>query len=138
MHDVIHSYCEYCPFQARGLSNLNKHRNKDHGCKEENNGLTKVQRFEHIYLQDIEQSKEGFLCKKCGFHSKWKKSIKTHIQTKHQGVRHFCEKCEFNAKLLKDVKSHIKYEHEGVRYKCANCDYEAKLKQHLTRHNKIH
>ena len=103
-------------------------------------------------------TKEAFYeCKKCPYKCKVKKSLKTHVMTKHEGVKFPCDKCPFVANNketryrhnltehrdltfecvvcdkkfadLNTLRKHKKYTHEGLNFKCENCEYQGSTKQ---------
>ena len=51
--------------------------------------------------------------------------LKTHQESKHEGVRFECDKCDYKAMQMGNLKTHKESKHECVRYECDKCDYKA-------------
>jgi len=62
--------------------------------------------------------------------------LKTHIQSKHEGVRHACNQCDYQAVYQSTLKIHIQSKHEGIKYSCNRCDYQSSLKNSIKTHIK--
>ena len=78
-----------------------------------------------------------FVCYQCHSQFTMKATLKTHIQSIHEGQRHPCNHCSYQATTSGNLKAHIQSKHEGVRYDCNRCNYQATQKSHLTRHIRI-
>ena len=44
--------------------------------------------------------------------------IKTHQESKHEGLRYSCNQCDYQAMEPRSLKRHQQYKHEGVGYLC--------------------
>lgn len=80
--------------------------------------------------------------KGCGFLSKWRPELNSHITKMHPGLeRGFsCDQCDFEAYLAADLKGHMKQEHEGGKNKFVcefeGCDYKSNFGSGLRYHTK--
>ena len=68
---------------------------------------------------------KSYPCGKCDYVANQLCHLKTHIKSKHEGVRYPCFHCEFTATEPSSLTRHIKSKHEGVRYPCYHCEYAA-------------
>ena len=57
--------------------------------------------------------------------------MKSHKESKHEGVRYLCDKCDFVATHRASLKIHKESKHERVRYSCDKCEYVATQRVHL-------
>ena len=51
-------------------------------------------------------------------------------------ARVVCDRCGYLAASPIDLKSHKESKHEGIRYPCDECDYIAKLPSYLSKHKR--
>ena len=83
----------------------------------------------------FQKNTEGiFVCLHCQSQFTLKASLKTHIQSIHEGQRHPCHYCNHQATTSGNLKAHIQSKHEGVKHDCNYCNYQATQQSHLTRH----
>ena len=68
------------------------------------------------------------------YETSWPGDLRTHVESKHEGIRYTCDQCDYKATLKKDRKKHKESQHEGVRYPCDKCDYKATEKSKLRIH----
>ena len=132
-------------------------------CQDKNASLgdTNRKQQELDLKQDVQtkQSKFRFKCSQCPFQSN--RSIKFHIESKHEGIIHRCHLCNYTASaktslyrhvrskheeqhkcnicgLLKrgisELKTHIKLVHDGVKLSCDECNYKTAYKWTLKTH----
>ena len=62
----------------------------------------------HDYKKSNSRKDVQFCCDLCDFKSKWKGSLKTHIESVHGDVRYSCDQCDYKTKWkygLKQVAS---------------------------------
>ena len=62
--------------------------------------------------------------------------LRTHIKSKHEGVKYACNQCDYQATQQFNLTTHIKAKHEGVKYSCDLCDYQLNSKSSLYMHKK--
>ena len=75
-----------------------------------------------------------FVCNQCQSQFTFKATLKTHIQSIHEGQRYPCNHCDYQAITSGNLKAHIQSKHEGVKHDCNQCNYQASHKSHLSRH----
>ena len=84
---------------------------------------------------DVSSTKDGkYQCQECDYETRWSHALRTHVESKHEGVRYPCDQCDYKATQESNLKKHKKYKHEGVQYPCDQCDYKATQEIHLKRH----
>ena len=52
-------------------------------------------------------------------------NLKTHVKSKHEGVRYQCDESGFAATTKGNLKTHIESKHGFVPYPCSECDFVA-------------
>ena len=58
-----------------------------------------------------------------------------HIKSKHEGFRYDCEQCDYQSIYKKNLKEHIETKHDGInRYACKECDYQSSRQDSLKKH----
>lgn len=83
----------------------------------------------------LQKNEEGiFDCDQCQRQFTKMNSLKTHIQSIHEGVKYACDQCEYQATYQKNLIRHVQSKHEGVKYSCHKCDYQASFKSGLAYH----
>ena len=60
-------------------------------------------------------------------------SLKTYVESIHDGVKYPCNQCVHKATTQSDLKRHIKSVHDGLKYPLSQCDYKATQHTHLKR-----
>ena len=55
-------------------------------------------------------------------------TLKRHIETVHDGKRHYCNQCEYSRKQKSVIKTHIESVHNGNWHYCDQCEYKAAKK----------
>ena len=53
-----------------------------------------------------------------------------------RAARFVCDQCGYLAANPTDLKTHKESKHEGIRYPCDQCDYIAKLPSYLKKHKR--
>ena len=61
--------------------------------------------------------RENLLCDQCEFKTKNKCHLKTHIESIHEGIKHYCNQCDFQSTQKHRLKTHLKSIHEGIKRK---------------------
>jgi len=79
-------------------------------------------------------SKGEFHCSDCEYVATRAYHLKTHVESKHEGVRYPCLQCEYAATTAGQLKIHVESKHEGVRYPCAQCNYLTTTASYLKTH----
>ena len=51
--------------------------------------------------------------------------LKTHIESKHVGIKYPCSNCEYVATTAGYLKRHFKMHYKRVIYPCSECEYVA-------------
>ena len=140
-----------------------KHNLKSHkDIKHERNQYETVQEKERILKKENTSCEKKFQCDMCDFTTRWKLSIKRHIEEVHKLIKYPCDKCEYQATQVSnlirhkqaihegksfrcdlcpktysykgDMKEHKQSFHEGKKYPCSQCEYQATLKRNLKKH----
>ena len=75
-----------------------------------------------------------YSCDQCDYTATKMPTLKTHMRSKHEGVRYPCDQCEYSATENGNLKKHKKFKHEGVKYPCDQCEYSATVLSSLKRH----
>ena len=75
-------------------------------------------------------SVSAFQCPSCEYNATQKGSLKTHIQSIHEGKTFQCSSCEYKATQKNSLKTHMQSVHEGVRFQCPSplCTHKATKK----------
>jgi len=82
----------------------------------------------------------SYFCDKCDYKTTILSNLKSHILSKHEGVKFKCDQCfrEFSSKT--NLQTHIHSKHEGKKYTCEQCTIEfsspAMLSNHKTKHHR--
>ena len=58
-------------------------------------------------------------------------SLKHHIESVHEKIKHSCSKCDHKAGTKNSLKPHIKGVHKKIKYSCEQCEYKATTKGSL-------
>ena len=67
-----------------------------------------------------------------------KGSLKSHMQSMHEGVNYPCELCEHKAKQRPGLKRHMALVHNiGKELLCEQCDFQTRHNEKLKKHVKI-
>ena len=62
------------------------------------------------YLKFVDGA--NFACDLCSFRAKWRRSVKRHKQTVHDGIKFFkCDQCEYSSTQSGTLKRHKKLIH---------------------------
>ena len=85
-------------------------------------------------VKSIKRGPDKNNCKECNYTASTKKTLKKHVQAKHENIRYSCADCEYKATTNPSLQIHREAIHENIRYHCAQCDYKATQKQSLKRH----
>ena len=85
--------------------------------------FSEQKRLKKSKLRD--KREKSFPCGKCDYVTTHSSNLKTHIHSKHEGVKYSCNRCKYAATEPSSLKKHIKNKHEGVRYPCDQCEYAA-------------
>ena len=48
-----------------------------------------------------------YSCDECEYQAGFQSALKTHKQSKHEGVKHSCDECEYQAAFQSAFKTHI-------------------------------
>ena len=73
-------------------------------------------------------------CNECYYTANTRRSLKVHIEIKHEGVRYPCNQCEYVATRPYHLTGHIRVKHEGLRFQCDQCDYTSATSTDIKRH----
>ena len=67
-----------------------------------------------------------------------KGSLKSHMQSMHEGVNYPCDLCDYKAKQSPGLKRHMALVHNiGKELLCEQCDFQTRLNEKLKKHVKI-
>ena len=84
-------------------------------------------------VDDLSDSKR-YECGQCNLTFAYRKGLKQHKKSVHEGVRYACDQCDYEATLKGTLTEHIHTKHDGVKYACKQCDYQFTKQSNLTRH----
>merc|ERR1712096_170913 len=81
-------------------------------------------------------SKDSYqhFCNLCDYQAKKSYQLKSHIESKHEGVMYSCNQCDYQAKKRDQVKTHRESKHEGIKYSCNQCEYQTSRKSLVKKH----
>ena len=85
---------------------------------------------------NIQDTTTNFCCSYCTNQFSSQKSLSSHIQSKHKGVKYACSQCDQEFAYKGSLTIHIKSKHEGVKYSCNQCDHQFARQDILTLHIK--
>ena len=89
------------------------------------------------HLKTHKQSKhEGVIysCDECDHRAMTQSNLKQHQESKHEGVIYSCNQCNYKATYQPHLRTHKQSKHEGVKYYCIECDYQSGFQSGLKRH----
>ena len=122
----------------------------------DNSGKSNVQNIEFNYLHEDKtivkssetgkekktiltnhsNARENFPCELCDKQFSYRRSLKQHIRSAHEGIKFHCENCGYEATTKQNLLSHIQNIHEGIKYPCSLCDYKTSFKGNLDAHKR--
>ena len=77
-----------------------------------------------------------FMCPKCEYKSKRRKTVIDHKRNAHVGKTLLCNECDFTTSRHSYLSNHKKVKHLGIKYKCKSCDAEFRNRGILSRHTR--
>ena len=104
---------------------------KEKNSKSDSDDSTVEQFTRHIRNAGVK-----YTCNQCDYQTTLQKTIRFHIQSKHEGMMYVCNQCDYQANYKGDLNRHIKSKHEGVRYACDQCQYQSPRQRDLIDHIK--
>ena len=113
MNDLVPFFCHFCEFLAYDLIVLKEHKGTHDSDKK--------------YNGDIKTESKVSQCYSCSKTYTKKHHLKVHIESVHEGIRHFCEQCGTSHKTKMGLRSHILFVHEKQQkpeqktYQCTEC-----------------
>ena len=60
-------------------------------------------------------------CDKCGYKSKSKQELKSHVDSDHEGIFYNCEQCGYKSKWRQELKRVVESKQKGIFYYCEGC-----------------
>ena len=158
-HEGIKYSCSHCDYQATQNNNLRLHVIRVHNdslkkkkrfksiengvkAKKKPNLERKTQSTQQVLQKDKIKPKleknQTYQCNYCDYKGK-KQTLKRHIASIHEGVKHPCHICSYKATMEVNLIRHIRIVHENFRFDCSICEYKATDKRQLKTHiQKIH
>ena len=70
-------------------------------------------------------------CNQCNYKATQQSNLKTHKQSKHEGVKYSCDECEYQEGFQSALKTH---KNEGAKCSCGECEYHAAFQSALKTH----
>ncbi|XP_033208364.1 zinc finger protein 28-like [Belonocnema kinseyi] len=139
--------CDYCGYIAKWKSHLASHitythlqtSNRMHNCNQCSrsyttlNNLKRHERLEHASIVPY------FICDHCGFETKRKANLATHIIARHiqtPKTKLHCNKCSRSYNFLNSLLRHKRVQHAAVKpqFICDICGHKANVKYNLSAH----
>ena len=77
-----------------------------------------------------------FQCNQCNKQFSYRKGLRRHIKSFHEGLCYMCGECNKNFSQKESLNAHIKGVHEGIKFPCDECPYKATTSSSLFRHKK--
>jgi len=102
--------CDECPYSCLFSGSLKDHKLKHSG------------------------SKGHISCEQCGYTTNKLKSLKGHMESKHNSAEYTCTKCDKKLRTKRILKFHDRKVHQGIRYNCESCTYKASTQRNLKIH----
>ena len=62
----------------------------------------------------IPDDRKSYKCHKCEYQANQKHNLKTHINSKHEGIKYPCQQCDHQATTSSNLQQHINSKHEGI------------------------
>jgi hypothetical protein len=89
---------------------------------------------------DITMKDEAkYPCDKCEYRSKYLHNLKTHKNSKHEGIRLECDQCEGQFSTKTNLLTHKHSKHEGRKYSCGECNFVSTYPSNFSQHKaKVH
>ena len=89
-----------------------------------------------IHIQSVHLKMTDYIREKCDKKFSQPSDLKTHVDSKHKGIRYSCDQCDYWAKQFGCLERHINLVHLNIKnYNCGQCDYRAThlgdLKKHV-------
>jgi hypothetical protein len=95
---------------------------------------TERKETKRVLVPSVRQADGRFRCDMCDKDYGHQKSLTTHKQTQHEGVRYGCDQCDHMFTTQGNLTQHKQAQHEGVR--CDQCDYNATYIGDLAKHKR--
>ena len=151
-HKKIHAppsfSCDQCGKMYVDQPRLKRHIQKNHGPQAERgyeelichicSRVIRSKWAKEMLTKHIRNVHQGlgkqYKCKLCDNTYKGADKLKEHVQSVHEGIRHFCDQCEASFSAKQALSSHIKYFHGMEKRKLFPCQ-ECKIhyaKQHFS------
>ena len=73
-------------------------------------------------------------CNECDATYESYQSLKTHKESKHEGIRYSCDECDSVFAQPSNLRTHKKNKHRGITYPCNQCDFQATQKGNIYAH----
>ena len=91
----------------------------------------------HVESTDANRKKgyKAYSCDQCEYTGAQLGHLKTHKESKHEGIRYPCDQCEYTSTQPSNLKRHKESIHKGTRYSCDQCEFTG-LKSALIHHKK--
>ena len=63
-------------------------------------------------ISELSNKKDGkYQCKQCEYETRISGTLRTHVESKHEGVRYPCDQCDYKATQEINLKKHKEYKH---------------------------
>ena len=83
--------------------------------------VTSDKRYLNIHMRKINQEKL-FICNECDYSAVFASKLRSHKESKHDGIVHKCDRCGF----ITPNKSYLKCHKDSANvYPCDECEYTA-------------
>ena len=85
--------------------------------------------------EDVDEKK--YTCNMCILKFSSESKLKVHKQLKHVKAELYnCDKCEFTTRVKRSMESHVNSIHKGIKYECEECGHQSTQTTSLKAHKR--
>lgn len=112
------------------IKNLNDRRSREK--KKYNSKVPRKSKDVDIFGDKIGSKKDViYECNYCDYKSNKSWSVRTHQESRHEGVRYECDLCDYKATDISNLRKHQRRIH-----KCNQCEFKASQKSEIVEHQR--
>ena len=86
---------------------------------------TTIPRSLRRHIESKHENTRRHRCDQCGYAALKASGLKVHIESVHEGIRYPCDQCAYSATTAGSLKNHVQARHEALNFLCDKCDFVA-------------